>query len=101
MYYMFDRSFLSVEGALHIVDALSISFRRRVQHPTVLGIRRLGDAVNTRRVFTCRNGEAHVACSHISLDHGLTAIRLAVAGIQPECTILVHATSMPVSSLVG
>jgi hypothetical protein len=90
-----------IQGALHIDDALPVNPRRRVQHPTVLGIRRLGDAVNTRRVFTGGTGDAHMICSPIPLHLRLTTIRPAVATIHPQCTTIVHPTSMPVSSLVG
>src|SRR5882724_8428234 len=93
-----DRSNV-IQGALHIVYALTINPRRRVQYPTVLGIGHLGDAVDARGVLTCRNGEANVACSHIPLDHCLTAIRPAVEAIQPECTTLAHLSAMIAPSL--
>jgi hypothetical protein len=95
-----DRSTL-IQGALDIHEGLTINPRWRVQHPTVLGIRRLGDAVNTRRVFTGGLGEAHRLCSHIPLDQYVTAIRPAVEASHPERTTIVDPTSMPVSSLVG
>jgi hypothetical protein len=60
----------------------------------------LGDAVDTRGVFTGGNGEANVACSHIPLDHCLTAIRSAVEANQLECPTLAHLSAMIAPSLV-
>jgi hypothetical protein len=62
-----DRSTV-IQGALDIHEGLTINPRRRVEHPTILGRGCLGDAVNTRLVFTGRNDEANVACSHLPLD---------------------------------
>jgi hypothetical protein len=90
-----------IQSTLHIGYALTINPRRRVQHPTVLGICCLGDAVDTCGVFTGGLGKANIRCSHSPLDWRLTTIRPAVTTIQPECTTIVHPTSMPVSSLVG
>jgi hypothetical protein len=88
-----------IEGALHIGYALTINPRWRVQHPTVLGIRGLSDAVDTRGVFACGLGEAHMICSHFPLDHCLTAIRPAVEANQLECTPLAHLSAMIAPSL--
>jgi hypothetical protein len=88
-----------IHGALDIRGGLTINPRWRVQHPTVLSIRRLGDAVNTRRVFTGGMGDAHMICSHSPLDWRLTTIRPAVATIHPECTTLAHLNAMIAPSL--
>jgi hypothetical protein len=86
-------------AATRMPEGLTINRRRRVEHPTRLGRGCLGDAVNTRLVFTCRNDEANVACSHLPLDQCLTAIRPAVETIQPECTTLPHLSAMIAPSL--
>jgi len=89
-----------IEGALHISYALTINPRRRVQHPTVLGIRYLGDAVDTRGVFACGLGKANRLHSHIPLDQYVTAIRLPTELIHRACRATAHPTKMTMSSLV-
>jgi hypothetical protein len=65
-----------IQGACYNSEGLTVNPRRWGQHPAVLAISRLGDAVDKRCVFTCRTGEANVARSHSPLHLRLMIIRL-------------------------